>query len=688
MRNFLPRTLLFSILCGSSFMALAYPLACNKPAATIPLTGVSCAKFTPPQVSCRLPHDVQGALKQPNYNNRQRASNLFAWQTFIALNWPAKKGHRGQPAAHKQISATGPRVWETWKETREIFRDNGQRPKPWQHPAPASPKACRSKLLLFGDIQPTFTNGALPGTLTGQNYHLTRYDIRYNKIAFDYIVKHKLYSSQQQAKQENIVFPDGAILVKPAWLPLTQQQKKSKQFYAVDACVCDDPSEQAGALKNCRDQTVGLTGFHVMEKTRSAKQWIWSTFEQTHNVLSSAGKPASYHNPNCQQGRCAATNVQTDRGEPNQVTRVLNIPDEAPNCAKPEQAKDNVVQLNGDVSRALAKHHSVFQHYELIDTQWPEASPTAQVDTVFQVFPTLLGNTALETFIQETSSCMGCHAMARTNRPDQYVSADFTFTLSKAQPATTDPYLVQAPATVAKGQAYVSQTYELLPQNTRAKLHCTSCHLQGGGDRDAAWWVGMPSAYNTLKTKEGKILSYPESLQYRINGCFSRSMNGNPLCVPGEDCANNAPMQAIVAYMDALNSQSQQQLAGSARGFPVLLKQTGDVNHGAQTYLQKCAFCHGKEGQGHYASDTYYRPALWGDWSFNACAGMARVETLSAFIKANMPFEFGGALTDQEAWDLSTYIDAQCRPGKANCPNKTPNCIDGVDQTDTLKPVY
>lgn len=44
----------------------------------------------------------------------------------------------------------------------------------------------------------------------------------------------------------------------------------------------------------------------------------------------------------------------------------------------------------------------------------------------------------MESFAQKTSSCIGCHAMARTLKPDTFVSADFTFTLNNAKPHPTD----------------------------------------------------------------------------------------------------------------------------------------------------------------------------------------------------------------------------------------------------------
>jgi thiosulfate dehydrogenase len=53
---------------------------------------------------------------------------------------------------------------------------------------------------------------------------------------------------------------------------------------------------------------------------------------------------------------------------------------------------------------------------------------------------------------------------------------------------------------------------------------------------------------------------------------------------------------------------------------------------------------------------------LWGDNSYNDCAGMAKSSTLAAFLKSNMPYTSGGLLTDHEAWDLAAFVDSRSRP--------------------------
>lgn len=668
----------------------------------VPLPTVCGVKLRDPEISCFVPPDVEGGLRQSDDNVRQRASDLFSWQTFIALHWPALRGHRGEPDARLKIDAPGPRVWETWKETTEVFRERRGEPvapAPWDTPEPL-PAGCggATKLLVRDEkvddaldavVQPTYANGALPGTLTDQDRHRVRYEIRMNRVAFDYVVRHRLWDGRAQAKAREVRFPPGSQIVKAAWREVTAGM--AGRFQASPACVCDDGP--GGKPTGCRRQLVGLVGFHVMSKTESARQWIWSTFEQVDNV---AGLHPSFNNPRCTG---CIPNQQLPAGLPNQVTRVIPIPSHDPDCQRPHQAVDNIAQLNRDMQKALREAGTPLQHYELVSTQWPDITAPdvqGQPATVFDVAPALLGNTTLETYIQNTSSCMGCHAVAGTDRSPDWVSADFTFTLNDAWPnpntTPTNPEPDQVPRTVRPipppskprtawdrenwdaitlGYRLAIRTYELMPEDVGSKLHCSSCHLGGGRDPEASWWVGMKRFYPTA-----------EDLYNRINQCFERSENGRAICdaateTAADSCAANQPMTALVTYMQWLDEQWRRAHPKTAapHGFPCLPSpQAVSAARGASIYQQKCAFCHNAEGQGRYESDTYYRPAVWGPDSYNAAAGLGtKLEDLGAFIHANMPYGNGGALTPQEAWDVAYYIDQQPRPGKTSSTGQLPS---------------
>ena len=73
--------------------------------------------------------------------------------------------------------------------------------------------------------------------------------------------------------------------------------------------------------------------------------------------------------------------------------------------------------------------------------------------------------------------------------------------------------------------------------------------------------------------------------------------------------------------------------------------------------------CHGSHGEGLVSRDGQAAfPTLWGPESLNWGAGMGSITNASEFIRANMPRGRGGLLSEQEAWDVATFIDSQERP--------------------------
>lgn len=93
-----------------------------------------------------------------------------------------------------------------------------------------------------------------------------------------------------------------------------------------------------------------------------------------------------------------------------------------------------------------------------------------------------------------------------------------------------------------------------------------------------------------------------------------------------------------------------------------------DPKRGTDVYNAKCAVCHGKNGEGRSVDNEVVFPALWDKDSYNWGAGMHKIDTAAAYIKLNMPLGLAnpttrkGWLSDQEAWDVAAFINAQPRP--------------------------
>ncbi len=204
-----------------------------------------------------------------------------------------------------------------------------------------------------------------------------------------------------------------------------------------------------------------------------------------------------------------------------------------------------------------------------------------------------------------------------------------------------------------RGQAIVEKTFETLPENVGNGLHCTSCHLDGGTLAGAGPWIGLPPVFPEYRARSGRM----DSLPRRVNDCFERSMNGTALDPEGQD------MAAILDYMNFISRDAPGGKPPPGRGFKrIEPPMTPDREAGAQKYATRCASCHGADGAGIVADGKYTFPPVWGDRSFNIGAGMARLDTASAFIRANMPRGAAGTLSDQDAYDIADFMIHQPRP--------------------------
>ncbi len=214
-----------------------------------------------------------------------------------------------------------------------------------------------------------------------------------------------------------------------------------------------------------------------------------------------------------------------------------------------------------------------------------------------------------------------------------------------------------AGARIRRGQAILASTRDSLPGHVGNSLRCTSCHLENGMRIDALPWLGVTARYPQYRARAGREVSIEE----RVNGCLERSMNGRRLPTDGPE------MAAIVAYFAHLSEGVPGGAAVMGQGSPPIPRLPADTAHGGEVYAAACARCHGATGGG-----TPLAPPVGGDASYNIGAGMARVYTAAAFIRANMPFDAPGSLSAQDAIDVAAYINSFARPDFAAGMNDWP----------------
>lgn len=215
----------------------------------------------------------------------------------------------------------------------------------------------------------------------------------------------------------------------------------------------------------------------------------------------------------------------------------------------------------------------------------------------------------------------------------------------------------QLKETIRRGHDLFVNTQQLRGKNVFNDMNCASCHMgEGRLPFSGPVWPAAVVLPN-YRPKNDHV----NSLEERIAGCFSFSMNGQPPEYGSDD------MLALVAYHRWLAKgvpiyQSGQNMYGRGYGDVPEPELAPDAERGRQVYTEHCAVCHGDDGQGLSVRDDVVFPPLWGDGSYNWGAGIVRVHSLAAFVQNNMPLGSPGTLTDQQAWDVARYINGHERP--------------------------
>ena len=226
-----------------------------------------------------------------------------------------------------------------------------------------------------------------------------RYTTSFNQTEFNRILGSQLFLRKNLANA--LTFPDGSLDVKTSWLDMSNIPNPER-YYTRKAWLMDLTTER------CAERTVGLVGIHIVQKTQSRPQWIWSSFEHVDNVPQTTPSnvgPVAFNSGNGQ----AMPFVNpipfppSDRAPPFNVDRVKPI---------------NPSTLETNAAYRSALKGTVWANYELVMTQWPlHANDPSLPGTPQNTFPGTIGsssafaNTTLETFEQRTvaTGCLACH---------------------------------------------------------------------------------------------------------------------------------------------------------------------------------------------------------------------------------------------------------------------------------------
>lgn len=427
-----------------------------------------------------------------NFNSPSQTDWLnFAWQSFVAVNWPAlppTSTDMAQPDTSKTPGATAPNgatipaVWLLYRDLATTMLQGAANPGPWTSAPMPLPSGCpANQLPVAPSFQPMIldlvskfskfpseveqaTNNPL---IDQQGWYVT-FDVRMDQSEYTYIQQNGYYNAQNQitavqgpqglAKfpktgQESYFSPPlptyaqyGALEVKAAWRVLVPNVDiPSRYFTQPGYFLQPDGVTCAGPF------TFGLIGLHVLRLTpTTGGTWFWSTFEQVDNVAVPSGitRPngspltPSLAQPNTPNGACTSSyNVA-----PPSVTG--NIPFDGLN------APVNVCQVNYPIPSNLQQINQAWQtqlqgtpfaYYQLDNTINPAASPSSGYsfppisDPNNTVQTNTLANTSMETYFQEPGqSCLSCHGYGQPDGAPQPLTGTnqiFTFVLSNADTA-------------------------------------------------------------------------------------------------------------------------------------------------------------------------------------------------------------------------------------------------------------
>lgn len=391
--------------------------------ALTPATGQPAAPAcpNPPAVIITSPHvprDVCIPSELPFSADQIAFFDDYSWRSFIAVAWPAAKGQRGVPDSTQTVGDGGPRVFETLKAMWEVFH-GGTAPSPWSSFDDVSPCGWKigfddlviASVSKFGEIgQPGL--GELVGPLIAQNRTYVRYSTGFNEVVFNEIVRRQLYvRSHQPRPPATLSLPTNSLVVKSAWMEIANATHPER-YYTRQAWLPDLSTSK------CKLTKVGLVGLHIVQKTATRPQWIWSTFEHVDNVPpATPGAPGTF-----------AFNAGNDTPMPGGNEFSVDpppIPPPSPfNVERLRPIHLSTRRTNVDYQTALEKMDpdGKWKFYQLVLTQWPKPPDPAQpIPPQMRGTPdhtrpgggtaTSFANTVMETFSQVhiDTGCMNCH---------------------------------------------------------------------------------------------------------------------------------------------------------------------------------------------------------------------------------------------------------------------------------------
>lgn len=397
--------------------------------------------------------------------------DIFSWQTFVALNWPADS--KGNPIGNSIAANPGaPRVWESYPDIEEIFSDKA--------PLLLQIKDARNSNLKFfyrtsKSPHRIGMNGDLLDAdgypLIDRNLNFVVFSVSANPVEAGFISTNNLTTkkgidsisvplSPDEPNKRQIQMPasvpgqsPGSMEIKTAWRILDSVRGGDipSRYYTRDAIIYISGDNSTSGQPFKIKAKVGLVGMHIIRKTGMFANWIWSTFEHIDNVPDNLQEaqmnqppkyPWSFYYPSS-MGLLANTPVDTFANEGGNYRFDSTWPYAKRYAATVYGERNSQAVFGTQAQRMTAIYYrteevnalwrkklagTVWANYKLIGSQW--AKSTLTPGKPLPSAPSLLGNTTLETFSLTSASCIGCHSGAIINYNQHSIFTDFSFLLA------------------------------------------------------------------------------------------------------------------------------------------------------------------------------------------------------------------------------------------------------------------
>lgn len=285
-------------------------------------------------VGSQLPADIPGGAQTATLED----AASFAWQEFIALNWPAQAGARDTPNTPATFGSAGPVVWETFRHKSEIYPGTFEAPHgpdyndppqyiyspesvgtPTGEVVPCGQASASTPFINLDEQSEIGLDQMFAGSGPGGRYDGQQilFLAKANKVEYDYTFGQQWYKDKAaplQATAEYVTknqaspppgstayvsFPYGTVEIKAAWRKLTPTEASSGRFYTApvryyqyqsgpgsDPCYVDEATGW------------GLVALHIIQKTPTAPYFIYATFGQADNIKTGTGESVEDENGN------------------------------------------------------------------------------------------------------------------------------------------------------------------------------------------------------------------------------------------------------------------------------------------------------------------------------------------------------------------------------------------------------